>query len=146
MKMDGKHSFSGRKIDPPLVLPNMTVSQLIDYFALTGYNARRLSEAAEIMKFMIDTAAASFQTEPPLNPLKPQHNYENAFSFPHRVILRSKRPFPNCQPCGTGGLHRHPAASRARRRRERNRGDRFDRTNFSTKCCSPFCQGRSEWA
>jgi deoxyhypusine synthase len=55
MKMDGKHSFSGRKIDPPLVLPNMTISQLIDYFAATGYNARRLAEAAEIMKFMIDT-------------------------------------------------------------------------------------------
>src|SRR5436190_1608972 len=55
MKMDSKHSFSGRKIDPPPVLPDMTVSQLIDYFAATGYNARRLAEAAEIMKFMIDT-------------------------------------------------------------------------------------------
>src|ERR687883_776048 len=55
MRMDSRHSFSGRKIDPPNVLPNMTVSELIDYFAITGYNARRLSEAAEIMKFMIET-------------------------------------------------------------------------------------------
>jgi deoxyhypusine synthase len=54
-RMDSRHSFSGRKIDPPNVLPNMTVSQLIDYYAITGYNARRLSEAAEIMKFMIET-------------------------------------------------------------------------------------------
>ena len=33
----------------------MTVSQLINFFSSTGYNARRLAEAAEIMKDMIDT-------------------------------------------------------------------------------------------
>src|ERR1041385_3279743 len=53
--MEIRHSFSGRKIDPPHVLPQMTVSQLISYFGATGYNARRLAEAAEIMKYMVNT-------------------------------------------------------------------------------------------
>src|ERR1043166_3991090 len=53
--MEIRHSFSGRKIDPPRVLPHMTVSQLISYFGATGYNARRLAEAAEIMKYMVNT-------------------------------------------------------------------------------------------
>ena len=53
--MEIRHSFSGRKIDPPHVLPHMTVSQLISYFGATGYNARRLAEAAEIMKYMVNT-------------------------------------------------------------------------------------------
>src|ERR671927_1838814 len=55
IRMDSRHSFSGRKIDPPNVLPNMTVSQLIDLFGKTGYNARRLAEAADVMIKMIES-------------------------------------------------------------------------------------------
>jgi len=50
---DNRHSFQGRKIDPPAVAANMTVSQLIEFYGSTGYNARRLAEAAHIMKEMI---------------------------------------------------------------------------------------------
>ena len=50
-----RHSFTGRKIDPPIVSANMTVQQLINFYGSTGYNARRLAEAAEILKEMIDT-------------------------------------------------------------------------------------------
>jgi deoxyhypusine synthase len=50
-----RHSFTGRKIDPPIVSANMTVEQLINFYGSTGYNARRLAEAAEILKEMIDT-------------------------------------------------------------------------------------------
>src|SRR5919107_2001198 len=50
-----RHSFTGRKIDPPIVTANMTVQQLINFYGSTGYNARRLAEAAEILKEMIDT-------------------------------------------------------------------------------------------
>ena len=53
--MDKKHTFTGKKIEPPNIHSEMTVSELIDFFASTGYNARRLAEAAEIMKDMIDT-------------------------------------------------------------------------------------------
>lgn len=35
----------------------MTISQLVDFFGSTGYNARRLFEAANIMKQMIDTGS-----------------------------------------------------------------------------------------
>lgn len=35
----------------------MTISQLVDFFGSTGYNARRLFEAANIMKEMIDTGS-----------------------------------------------------------------------------------------
>lgn len=52
--MEIRHAFSGKKIDPPNILADMTISQLIGYFGRTGYNARRLSEAAEILKLMID--------------------------------------------------------------------------------------------
>ncbi|TLX69353.1 MAG: deoxyhypusine synthase [Thaumarchaeota archaeon] len=52
--MDSIHSFTGKKIDPPPISKNMTISQLIDFFGSTGYNARRLFEAANIMKEMID--------------------------------------------------------------------------------------------
>src|ERR687885_2761791 len=54
-KMQNSHTFSGRKIDPPGIFPDMTVSQLINFFGATGYNARRLAEAAEITKQMIET-------------------------------------------------------------------------------------------
>src|SRR5919106_1654950 len=53
--VDKKHTFTGKKIEPPYIHGGMTVSELIDFFASTGYNARRLAEAAEIMKDMIDT-------------------------------------------------------------------------------------------
>jgi deoxyhypusine synthase len=53
--VDNRHSFTGRKIDPPIVSANMTVEQLINFYSSTGYNARRLAEAAEILKEMIDT-------------------------------------------------------------------------------------------
>src|ERR687892_2582451 len=53
--VDKKHTFTGKKIEPPSIHGGMTVSELIDFFASTGYNARRLAEAAEIMKDMIDT-------------------------------------------------------------------------------------------
>ena len=52
---NNRHSFTGRKIDPPIVTANMTVQQLINFYGSTGYNARRLAEAAEILKEMIDT-------------------------------------------------------------------------------------------
>ena len=52
---NNRHSFTGRKIDPPIVSANMTVEQLINFYGSTGYNARRLAEAAEILKEMIDT-------------------------------------------------------------------------------------------
>jgi deoxyhypusine synthase len=52
--MNDAHSFTGKKIEPPLISKNMTISQLVDFFGSTGYNARRLFEAANIMKQMID--------------------------------------------------------------------------------------------
>ena len=55
--MDNYHAFTGRKIDPPSISENMTVSKLIEYFGSTGYNARRLAEAASIFKHMIDSNA-----------------------------------------------------------------------------------------
>jgi deoxyhypusine synthase len=52
---NNRHSFTGRKIDPPIVSENMTVQQLINFYGSTGYNARRLAEAAEMLKEMIDS-------------------------------------------------------------------------------------------
>jgi deoxyhypusine synthase len=49
------HSFRGKKIDPPEISSGMTISQLINYFGCTGYNARRLSEAAKMMVDMVKT-------------------------------------------------------------------------------------------
>jgi deoxyhypusine synthase len=54
---NNRHSFSGKKIDPPEVFADMTVSQLIELFGKTGYNARRLAEAAEIMIKMVESNA-----------------------------------------------------------------------------------------
>ena len=53
--MENRHSFTGRKIDPPILSANMTVQQLINFYGSTGYNARRLAEAAEVLREMIDT-------------------------------------------------------------------------------------------
>jgi deoxyhypusine synthase len=54
---NNRHSFSGNKIDPPNVFADMKVSEMIDLFGKTGYNARRLAEAAEIMIKMIESNA-----------------------------------------------------------------------------------------
>jgi deoxyhypusine synthase len=54
---NNRHSFSGNKIDPPEISASMTVSDLIDMFGKTGYNARRLAEAAEIMIKMMESDA-----------------------------------------------------------------------------------------
>ncbi len=54
---NNRHSFSGNKIDPPEIFAGMTVSELIDLFGKTGYNARRLAEAAEIMIKMVESDA-----------------------------------------------------------------------------------------
>jgi deoxyhypusine synthase len=53
--VDSKHRFTGRKIDPPSISANMSVPRLIEFYASTGFNARRLAEAAEILQDMIDT-------------------------------------------------------------------------------------------
>jgi len=53
--VNNRHSFTGKKIDPPILSANMTVEQLIDFYASTGYNARRLAEAALMVKEMIDS-------------------------------------------------------------------------------------------
>ena len=52
--MDSRHTFTGRKIEPPKVSANMTVPDLIRFYGSTGFNARRLAEAAEILREMID--------------------------------------------------------------------------------------------
>ena len=55
--MNNKHSFTGKKIEPPDIHPNMSISDLISFYGCTGFNARRLSEAAMMFKKMIDTDA-----------------------------------------------------------------------------------------
>jgi deoxyhypusine synthase len=52
-----RHSFSGKKIDPPEISANMSISEMVDLFRNTGYNARRLAEAADILKKMIESNA-----------------------------------------------------------------------------------------
>jgi deoxyhypusine synthase len=55
--VDKIHSFTGKKIEPPIISRNMSVSDIVNFFSHTGYNARRLAEAAEIMKLMISDDA-----------------------------------------------------------------------------------------
>lgn len=55
--MNNKHTFTGKKIDPPDIYPNMSISDLISFYGSTGFNARRLSEAAIMFKKMIDSEA-----------------------------------------------------------------------------------------
>jgi deoxyhypusine synthase len=50
------NSFKGKRIDPPNIFSNMTVSQLMNFFGSTGYNARRLAEAAKLLKDMMNTS------------------------------------------------------------------------------------------
>jgi deoxyhypusine synthase len=52
-----RHSFTGKKIDPPMVCANMNIVELIDFYGSTGYNARRLAEAAKMLKEMITTGS-----------------------------------------------------------------------------------------
>jgi deoxyhypusine synthase len=52
-----RHTFSGKKIDPPQIYPNMSISNMINLFRNTGYNARRLAEAADIFKKMVESDA-----------------------------------------------------------------------------------------
>ena len=53
--VDNAHSFTGKKIEPPEIFAEMTVSQLMDFFGATGYNARRLAEAGRMMAEMLRT-------------------------------------------------------------------------------------------
>jgi deoxyhypusine synthase len=53
--VDNRHAFRGEKINPPSIFPNMDCTELIDFFGRTGYNARRLAEAAATVKEMIDS-------------------------------------------------------------------------------------------
>ena len=55
--MNRFHNFSGRKIDPPSISSNMGVRDLVEYFGATGFNARRLHEALQITKRMMDDGA-----------------------------------------------------------------------------------------
>ncbi len=55
--MNNKHTFTGKKIDPPNIYSNMSICDLISFYESTGFNARRLSEAAKMFKKMIDTEA-----------------------------------------------------------------------------------------
>lgn len=55
--MNNKHTFTGKKIDPPNIYSNMSICDLISFYESTGFNARRLAEAAKMFKKMIDTDA-----------------------------------------------------------------------------------------
>ena len=55
--VNAKHAFRGKKINPPSISPNMKCSELVNLFGQTGYNARRLAEAAEILEKMINSGA-----------------------------------------------------------------------------------------
>jgi deoxyhypusine synthase len=55
--VDARHTFRGKKIDPPDISSDMNCSELIDFFSQTGYNARRLAEAADTLEEMINSGA-----------------------------------------------------------------------------------------
>ncbi len=55
--MDKRHSFTGDKIDPKIISNDMTIRELVEFYGSTGYNARRLYEAAEILKNAINKDA-----------------------------------------------------------------------------------------
>jgi len=50
-----KHSFHGREIHPKKLTSNMSVADIIAFYGSTGFNARRLAEAAQLFKKMIDS-------------------------------------------------------------------------------------------
>lgn len=47
------HEFCGRDVQHASIKPDMTVSDLVDLFAGSGYNARRLGEAANLYRKMV---------------------------------------------------------------------------------------------
>lgn len=51
------HSFHGKNIPHLKIDPDMGISDLVDIFASTGYNARQLGEAAKLYAKMIDDDA-----------------------------------------------------------------------------------------
>ena len=53
----GRHSFSGRSIPHVRLGRNTSVSELVDIYARTGYNGRKLGEAAQLYARMIDEGA-----------------------------------------------------------------------------------------
>jgi deoxyhypusine synthase len=55
--VNNKHTFTGKKIDPQEISANMSISNLIDFYESSGFNARRLAEAAHMFKKMIDSEA-----------------------------------------------------------------------------------------
>lgn len=48
-----RHDFTGRTIDPIKLDPDMTIEDLVEVYAGTGYNGRRLGEAAKLFARMI---------------------------------------------------------------------------------------------
>jgi deoxyhypusine synthase len=57
-----KYTFKGKKINPPTISAHMSISDLIDFYESTGFNARRLAEAAHMFKKMIDSGATTCLT------------------------------------------------------------------------------------
>lgn len=55
--MNKSHNFSGPRIDPPSISSDMNIRDLVEYFGATGFNARRLYEALQITKRMMDDGA-----------------------------------------------------------------------------------------
>ena len=55
--MSNRHTFTGKKIDPPDLNGNMSISDLIGFYKSSGFNARRLAEAADMFKEMIESEA-----------------------------------------------------------------------------------------
>ena len=57
--MENKHTFKGKKINPPTISAHMSISSLIDFYKSSGFNARRLAEAAHMFKKMIHSKQLS---------------------------------------------------------------------------------------
>lgn len=57
-----KHSFKGKEIHPEKLTSSMSVSDLISFYGSTGFNARRLAEAAQLFRKMIDSDATTCLT------------------------------------------------------------------------------------
>jgi deoxyhypusine synthase len=60
--VNNKHTFTGKKIDPPEISAHMSISDLIEFYKSSGFNARRLAEAAYMFKRMIDSDATTCLT------------------------------------------------------------------------------------
>lgn len=55
--MHDPHEFGGRDIPHIRLEPDMSISDLVDVYAGSGFNARKLGEAARLYKTMIDDGA-----------------------------------------------------------------------------------------